>query len=89
MQARVDDAAKHWKFNPGDLAERKKWDDYQEAYTDAITKCNTEHAPWHIIPSDKKWYRNLVVSELLTETIMQMDPQYPKVADNLDGLVVD
>ncbi len=89
LQARIDNVDARWKFNRGDLEERKKWDDYQEAYTDAITKCNTEHAPWHIIPSDKKWYRNLVVSELLTETIMQMDPQYPKVADNLDGLVVD
>lgn len=89
LQARLDDKSKHWKFNLGDLSERKKWRDYQEAYEAALEKCNTEHAPWHIIPSDKKWYRNLVVSELLRKTLEDLDPQYPKPEADYDGIIVE
>lgn len=89
LQARLDDPSKRWKFNTGDLAERKLWDKYQEAYEVALEKCNTEHAPWHIIPSDRKWYRNLVVSELLKDTLAAMDPQFPPSEPGLDGIVVE
>ncbi len=89
LQARVDEPDANWKFNPGDLKERKKWDNYQEAYTAALEKCSTKHAPWHVIPSDKKWYRNLVVSELLKETIEKMDPQYPAPESDVTGIVVE
>ena len=89
LQERVDLPEKHWKFNPGDLEERKLWSDYQDAYTDAISKCNTEHAPWHIIPSDKKWYRNLVISQLLKRTLTEMDPQYPAAEEDFRGIVVE
>lgn len=89
LQARLDDPNKRWKFNSGDLAERKLWDKYQEAYEDALEKCNTEHAPWHIIPSDRKWYRNLVVSELLKDTLEAMDAQFPPSEPGLDGIVVE
>ncbi len=89
LQARVDDTSRHWKFNLGDLAERKRWKDYQEAYEDAIEKCNTPHAPWHIIPSDKKWYRNLVISELLKKTLQDLDPQFPAPEGDYDGIVVE
>lgn len=88
LQARLDDPSKHWKFNLGDLEERKLWDRYQEAYDDALEKCSTDHAPWHIIPSDRKWYRNLVVSELLKDTLEDMDPQTPPPEGDYDGLIV-
>jgi PPK2 family polyphosphate:nucleotide phosphotransferase len=89
LQERIDDTTKHWKFNVGDLAERKKWDDYQAAYEDALAKCNTEHAPWYVIPSDKKWYRNLVVSQLLKRTLQDLNPQFPEPEANYDGMVVE
>ncbi len=89
LQARLDDPDKRWKFSKGDLAERKLWPAYQQAYADALTKCNTEHAPWHVIPSDRKWYRNLVVSELLRDTLEDLDPQFPPSEPGLDGIVVE
>jgi PPK2 family polyphosphate:nucleotide phosphotransferase len=89
LQARLDEPDKRWKFSVGDLAERKLWDHYQEAAEDMLTRCNTEHAPWHIVPADRKWYRNLVVSTLLRETLERLDPQFPAAAEGLDGLVVE
>ena len=89
LQARLDRHHKRWKFSKGDLAERKLWPDYQEAYEDAINRCNTKHAPWQIIPSDRKWYRNLVVSQLLRDTLEKMDPQFPPSEPGLDGIVVE
>lgn len=89
LQARLDNHDKRWKFSKADLSERKLWPDYQEAYEAALNKCNTEHAPWHVIPSDRKWYRNLIVSELLRDTLEKMDPQIPACEDGLDGIVVD
>jgi len=88
LQARLDEPNKRWKFNKGDLDERKLWDNYQRAYEAALTHCNTEHAPWHIIPSDRKWYRNLAVSNLLLQTLTKMDPQYPPEEDGLAGIDV-
>jgi PPK2 family polyphosphate:nucleotide phosphotransferase len=89
LQARLDDATKRWKFSKGDLAERKLWDDYQRAYEDALTLCNTPHAPWHIIPADRKWYRNLLVSQLLRETLEELDPQIPPAEEGLEGITVE
>jgi len=89
LQERVDVPEKHWKFNPGDLAERKLWSDYQRAYEDALSKCNTDHSPWHIIPSDKKWYRNLVISQLLKNVLTELDPQFPAAEEDFRGLVVE
>ena len=89
LEARLADPTKRWKFSKGDLAERKYWNDYQEAYEDALSKCNTKHAPWHIVPADRKWYRNLVVSNLLRETLEKMDPQYPPPEPGLDEIVIE
>lgn len=89
LQARLDRPDKRWKFSRADLAERKLWDDYQQAYEDALSKCNTDHAPWHVIPSDRKWYRNLVVSELLRDTLEKMAPQIPPAEAGLDGIIVE
>lgn len=88
LQARIDDPEKHWKFNVGDLDERKLWEEYQEAYEDALIKCNTAHSPWHIIPSDKKWYRNLVISQLLKKTLTELNPQYPAPESDYTGIEV-
>jgi polyphosphate kinase 2 (PPK2 family) len=89
LQARIDDPDDHWKFNPMDLAERKLWGDYHHAYEDAIAKCNTAVAPWYIIPSDRKWYRNLVVSHLLRSRLEAINPQYPPADSDFTGLVVE
>lgn len=89
LQARLDEPHKRWKFSKGDLSERKLWGDYQDAYEDAMNKCNTKHTPWNIIPSDRKWYRNLVVSELLRKTLEEMDPKFPACEAGLDGIVVE
>jgi PPK2 family polyphosphate:nucleotide phosphotransferase len=89
LQARLDDPTKRWKFSRHDLDERKLWKDYQLAYEDALTRCNTGVAPWHIVPADRKWYRNLVVSRILRETLEQMAPQFPSPAEDLDGIVVE
>jgi PPK2 family polyphosphate:nucleotide phosphotransferase len=77
LLARLDDHEKLWKFNPGDIDERRYWRDYQEAYQVAIEKTNTEHAPWLIVPSDRKWYRNLAVANVLREALAAMDPTWP------------
>lgn len=77
LLARLDDPAKHWKFNPGDLDERKLWPAYQDAYQVALSRTNTEHAPWHVIPSDKKWFRNLAVGSLLLGALRGLDLQWP------------
>lgn len=78
LLARLDDPTKHWKFNPGDLDERALWPAYQEAYEIALERTNTGHAPWHVIPADKKWYRNLAIGSLLHDALTGLDPQWPK-----------
>ncbi|MFO7663699.1 MAG: hypothetical protein R6X18_14065 [Chloroflexota bacterium] len=74
---RLDDPTKHWKYDPGDVDERKLWDDYQDAYQAMLDRCSTRHAPWYVIPADHKWHRNWLLSKLVTETLREMDPQYP------------
>jgi PPK2 family polyphosphate:nucleotide phosphotransferase len=78
LQARLDDPTKHWKYNPGDLDERALWPAYREAYEIALERTNTETAPWHVVPSDKKWARNLAIGRLLHETLLDLDPQWPE-----------
>jgi PPK2 family polyphosphate:nucleotide phosphotransferase len=78
LLARLDDPTKHWKYNPGDVDERGLWPAYQEAYRVAIERTNTKAAPWHVIPADKKWYRNLAIGHLLLDALQRMDPQWPK-----------
>jgi PPK2 family polyphosphate:nucleotide phosphotransferase len=77
LMARLDNPDKHWKFNPGDVDERKRWDDYQRAYEIALERCSTEAAPFHVVPSDRKWYRNWAVATLLLEHLRALDPQWP------------
>jgi PPK2 family polyphosphate:nucleotide phosphotransferase len=77
LLARLDDPSKLWKFNPGDIDERRRWPEYQRAYEIALERTNTEHAPWLVIPSDRKWYRNLAVASVLRETLQRMDLGWP------------
>ncbi|MFC0112755.1 polyphosphate kinase 2 family protein [Kibdelosporangium aridum] len=76
--ARLERPQKHWKYNPADLDARSKWDDYQAAYAEALARCDSDAAPWYVVPSDHKWYRNWAVSQLLLETLEEMDPQFPE-----------
>ena len=88
FQSRLDEPEKQWKFALGDLEERALWDDYIAAFEDMLTKCNTEYAPWRIIPSNKKWYRNLVVTRAIIDALEGMNPKYPKAAENLEKVVI-
>jgi PPK2 family polyphosphate:nucleotide phosphotransferase len=78
LQDRLDDPAKHWKFNPGDLEDRKLWGQFEVAYEVALTRCSTPQAPWRIVPADKKWRRNALIAAIVRGTLEGMDPQYPK-----------
>jgi PPK2 family polyphosphate:nucleotide phosphotransferase len=77
LAARLDDPTKYWKYNPGDVEEREFWADYQDAYAEALRRCNTVGAPWFVVPSDRKWYRNWAIASLLLETLRKINPQYP------------
>jgi PPK2 family polyphosphate:nucleotide phosphotransferase len=79
LEARLADETKHWKFAPDDLKMRGRWDDFMEAYEDAIGRCSTEHAPWYVVPANRKWSRNLAVRQILVKALEELDPHYPKV----------
>ena len=81
LQERVDNPTKQWKFKTSDLNTRAKWDDYMAAYEIAISRCSTDHAPWHIIPSDRNWVRNGAIARIVRETLEEMNPQYPAPKD--------
>ena len=78
LSKRLDRPDKHWKFNPGDIDERERWEDYQEAYQAVIDRCSTEVAPWYVVPADHKWYARLAVMNLLKEHLEELDPQWPE-----------
>ena len=80
LMERLERPDKHWKFNPGDLDTRSKWPAFQEAYSDVFRLTATDHAPWYVVPADKKWYSRLAITEILTRTLEDLDPQWP-VAD--------
>ena len=75
--ARLDDPSKHWKYNPADLGDAALWDEYLGAYEDALGKCSTAAAPWHVIPADRKWHRNLAVTRLLVEHLEALGLEWP------------
>jgi PPK2 family polyphosphate:nucleotide phosphotransferase len=88
LQARLDEPTKHWKFRLGDLEERKLWPDYMQAYEDVLSKTSTKYAPWYIVPANRKWYRDLVISSVLVDTLEGLKMKYPESEENLDGVVV-
>jgi PPK2 family polyphosphate:nucleotide phosphotransferase len=83
LQERLDDPAKQWKFNPGDLDDRKLWPEFMAAYEKALSECSTQHAPWHIVPADRKWVRNAIIARIVREKLEEMDPQ-PAVQKSFD-----
>ncbi len=89
LQARLDDPKKHWKFNSEDLVERKLWDAYMKAYQDAISETSTSWAPWYIIPSNHKWYRDLVVSRIIVKTLQDLSMEYPKPTVDVSKIVIE
>ncbi len=78
LRARLSDSTKNWKFERSDLDVRRQWDLYQRAYEDALRRCSTKWAPWFVVPANKKWFRNLAVSEILRATLEDLNPQFPK-----------
>ena len=88
LQARLEDPTKRWKFSRTDLKERELWPDYQEAYEDALTECSTPWAPWHVVPANRKWVRNLVVARAIVEALEGMDPRMPKAPGSLSRIRV-
>jgi PPK2 family polyphosphate:nucleotide phosphotransferase len=88
FEARLKDPKKQWKFAMGDLDERQRWDDYMAAFEDMLTKCNTEYAPWHIVPANHKWYRNYIVTQTVISTLERMNLKYPKPAEGIENVVI-
>lgn len=88
LEARIADPQKHWKFDPADLVERKSWDAYQSAFNDALNQCSTPHAPWHVVPANRKWFRNLVIARTVADTLEAMDPQFPEAPKGIADLRV-
>lgn len=89
LQSRLDDPRKHWKFDGADLAARKLWPEYTAAYEDMLNKTSTAWAPWYVIPANRKWYRNLVVSQITIQTLESLEMQYPEPAPNLESVVIE
>ena len=88
LRERIEDKSKNWKFQEGDLEERKRWDGYMEAYEDAINECGTTWAPWHVVPADKKWARDAVVARAMVGALESLDLRYPKPKTDLSKLIV-
>ena len=84
FQERLDRPDKNWKFRTGDLDDRALWDDFMEAYTDALEKTSTKDAPWYVVPADKKWARNVVIARILRHHLERIDPQYPEPDGDID-----
>jgi PPK2 family polyphosphate:nucleotide phosphotransferase len=88
FEERLANPAKNWKFSLGDLKERELWDRYMEAYEAALTRCSAPWAPWFIVPANRKWYRNLVISQVIVETLEGLDMHFPEPKEDLSGVVV-
>ena len=89
LQDRLNRPEKNWKFSKGDLAERKKWPEYQEAFEDLLEETSTDYAPWYVIPANRKWYRNLTLSRIIVDTLEKLEMNYPAPAEGLDSIVID
>ena len=86
FRCRLDDPDRQWKISTSDYAEREYWDSYLEAYEAMLTKCSTEHAPWYVIPSNHKWFRNLATSQIILETLQDMDIKAPEATVDIDEI---
>ncbi|MBI4580608.1 MAG: polyphosphate kinase 2 family protein [Planctomycetes bacterium] len=88
LQRRLEKRDKLWKFDPADLTERARWDDYHAAYEEALSRCSTEHAPWYIIPAERHWHRNLAVARVLVDALESLNMKFPKADFNPDEIVI-
>lgn len=88
LEKRLADPEKRWKFRLGDIETRALWDDYMAAYEEALTETSTEWAPWHVVPADRKWVRNVAVARLLVKTLEELDPQFPQPAEDLSNVTI-
>jgi PPK2 family polyphosphate:nucleotide phosphotransferase len=89
LQSRIDTPRKQWKFKVSDLKERLLWDDYMAAYQDALSRCSTEWAPWYVIPSNRNWFRNLAVAEIVADTMDDLKLRYPKPELGVEGTIIE
>ena len=89
FQERLEREDKHYKFSANDVRERRNWDAYQEAYEDALNATDTEWAPWHVVPADHKWFRNLTVARLVMQTLERMDPRWPPPEEDLEKFAAE
>ncbi|HSP46012.1 MAG TPA: polyphosphate kinase 2 family protein [Chthoniobacterales bacterium] len=89
LQARLDNPEERWKFALGDLKERGYWDDYQKAYEDAINRCATNFGPWHVVPANHKWARDLAIGEVVLRALKKMKPSYPKIRFDPAAVTID
>ncbi len=78
---------KHWKFSSSDINERQYWEKYMTAYETALEKTSTKHAPWYVVPADKKWYSRYCVAKIVRDTLLEMNPKYPDASDKLDAIL--
>lgn len=89
LQARLDEPAKNWKFNCADLDDRALWSKFMKAYGEVFNRTSTDYAPWYIVPADRKWYRNLIVSQILIETFKGLNMEYPSIDYDPENIVID
>jgi PPK2 family polyphosphate:nucleotide phosphotransferase len=89
FRERLEDKSKNWKFSPADVEEREYWGRYIEAYQDVLRKCSTPWAPWYVVPSNRKWFRNLAVSEIMLACLEGMNLHYPKPAADLSQVKIE
>ena len=89
FKRRLSDESRHWKISPSDFKERPHWEEYVHAYEDVLTRCSTECAPWHIIPADKKWFRNLAVARIITEQLEALDMAFPEPQIDVSKVQID
>jgi PPK2 family polyphosphate:nucleotide phosphotransferase len=89
LESRLANPDKHWKFNPDDLKDRALWPDFMETYEEVLSKTSTEHAPWYVVPANRKWYRNLVVARIMVDTMKRLDMTFPEIGWNPADMVVE
>jgi PPK2 family polyphosphate:nucleotide phosphotransferase len=89
LRDRLVEPEKHWKFNPNDLREREHWDDYQQAFDDAINATSTDEAPWFVVPANRKWYRDAIVTRVIVDRLRAMDPRFPPPIENIEDYTVE
>jgi PPK2 family polyphosphate:nucleotide phosphotransferase len=89
LEERLSDPAKRWKFRLGDLEDRAHWDAYLKAYREAIQRTSTTTAPWWVVPANRNWYRDLIISSVIVEALERLDPRYPQGDANLEGIRID